>query len=245
MIDAANNALGTVFTRAGLWRGVIAVQPLALGVFVYGVTFGLLSVGSGLSGLQAALLSAGVNSGSAQTAAVGALASGAGLTATALSVMLLNARYLFYGAALRSWLEGASGSRAYITLFFVGDGNWLLSMRARALGEVDAGFILGSGLCLYVAWLSGTVLVVSLGSVLPPPEALGLDFLLVAFCTAMVAEGFRARPIAPMAWSGLAAVTAALTIDVLALPGWAPLAAGCVGVLTAYVRHRAEDESSK
>ena len=231
-----------MFTSAGVWRGFIAVQPLAFGVFVYGVTFGLLSVGSGLSGVDAAMLSAGVYSGSAQTLAVGALASGAGLGATAMSVALLNARYIFFGAALRPWLEGAGGPRAYATLFFLGDGNWLLSMRARASGEADAGFILGSGLGMYLAWLSGTILAVGFGSTLPAPHALGLDFLLIAFCMAMIADGIRDRPVPSMVRSGLAAVAAALIVDRLVSPGWATLAGGCAGVITAYIGHRAEDE---
>ena len=95
----------TVFTRDGVRRGFVAAQPLAIGVLVYGLTFGLLAFGSGLSITDAVLMSATVYSGSAQTAAVGALATGAGLLATVSTVLLLNARYLLYGATLRPWLE--------------------------------------------------------------------------------------------------------------------------------------------
>ena len=220
------------------------MQPLAVGVFVYGITFGLLAVGSGLSSLQAALLSLGVNSGSAQTLAANAISSGAGLSATALSVMLLNFRYVFYGAALRPWLDRTTGGRAYVTLFFLGDGNWLLSMRARSTGEDDAGFILGSGLAMYLAWLSGTVLAVALGSTLPTPEAFGLDFLLIAFCTAMVAEDVFERPVAATFVSGFVSIVAALAVDRLVSPSWAVLAAGSAGVGVAYLRGSAEDAQS-
>src|SRR5215470_17603325 len=37
------------FSVAGLKRGYIAAQPLALGVFIYGLTFGLLARTAGLS----------------------------------------------------------------------------------------------------------------------------------------------------------------------------------------------------
>ncbi|MEP7057920.1 MAG: hypothetical protein ABI809_09145 [Caldimonas sp.] len=63
----------TLVTRAGVRRGFIAAQPLAIGVLVYGITFGL-------------------------------LAHGAGIVVCVSTVVLLNARYLLYGATRSRWL---------------------------------------------------------------------------------------------------------------------------------------------
>lgn len=227
---AGDAAAPTTFTYAGAKRGFVAVQPLALGVFVYGVTFGLLALGSGLSTLEAMLLSAGVYSGSAQTVAVGAIAGGSALVATLVSVLLLNARYLFYGASMRSWLAPHGVARAYGSLFFLGDGNWLLAMRARANGERDAAYLLGTGVAMFIAWLAGTALAGAIGAFLPPPAVLGLDFLLVAFCAAMAVDAARHARNATTAVVAVVAAAVAIAVDRFVSPGWAVVAAGLAGV---------------
>jgi 4-azaleucine resistance transporter AzlC len=194
---AGTSSAREVFTAAGLRRGFVAAQPLAIGVFVYGVTFGLLAFDSGLSVFEAVLMSATVYSGSAQTATVGALASGAGIVASVATVLLLNARYLLYGAALRPWLGQVDARRAYASLYFLGDGNWLLSMRAYEAGEHDAGYVFGSGVAMFLPWTVGTLLGNVIGLWIPSPQMLALDFLLVAFCAAMGVAMLRAHSTAP------------------------------------------------
>ncbi len=232
---AAASPRATRFTRAGVRRGYIAGQPLAIGVLIYGITFGLLALGSGLSILEAMLMSASVYSASAQVAAVGALAQGAGLLLCVTTVVLLNARYLLYGATLRPWLGGAPAGAAYGSLYLLGDGNWLLSMKAHAAGEDDAGFILGSGLATFLPWMAGTLVGGLVGHGIPGPRALGLDFLLVAFCAAMLVGMLRSHA---GRWPLLGAAGAALAADRWAPPGWAVVAAGVAGALVAGALYR-------
>ncbi len=226
------------FTRDGVRRGFIAAQPLTIGVLVYGITFGLLALGAGLSVVEALLMSATVYSASAQVAAVGAITQGAGLLLCVSTVVLLNARYLLYGATLRPWLGGVPPAGAYGSLYLLGDGNWLLSMKARAAGEDDAGYVLGSGLATFVPWLAGTLLGGVVGHWIPGPRELGLDFLLVAFCAAMMVAMLRAQ--ASNLWPAAAALVAAVAADRWAPPGWAVVAAGLAGAAMAAWRHRDE-----
>jgi predicted branched-subunit amino acid permease len=156
------------------------------------------------------------------------------------TVVLLNARYLLYGATLRPWLGQASPMRAYGSLYLLGDANWLLSTRAHDAGEEDAGFVLGSGLATFVPWLAGTLLGGATGHWIPGPRTLGLDFLLVAFCAAMLMGMWRART---SLWPAIAAFAAAVTADRWAPPGWTVLAAGLAGAVVAGWRHRDEPES--
>lgn len=179
-------------------------------------------------------MSAAVNSGSAQTVAANSLVTGAGLGATAASVLMLNAHYLFYGAALRPWLGSAGGARALPTLFLLGDGNWILSMRAHELGERDAAYVAGSGLAMYLAWLAGTACAAVFGQAIPRPESLGLDFLLAAFCAATAVVTMCARPAATTRHSALAALASALLVDRLAGPHWATVAAGIAAIAVAW-----------
>lgn len=222
------------FTAAGLRRGFVSAQPLAVGVFAWGVTFGLLARDAGLSMLEAALMSATVYSGTAQVATVGGLATGAGILASVVTVLMLNARYVLYGAALRPWLGQVSASRAYATLYVLGDGNWLLSMKAYADGESDAAFVAGSGLAMFVPWVAGTLLGSLAGDFIAHPEYLALDFLLVAFCAAMAVDLFKSRA---DLWPAGAALLVALAVNWLAPSGWTIVIAGLAGATIAYVRY--------
>lgn len=231
---AASGPSPSTFTRHGIRRGFIAAQPLGLGVGIYGVTFGLLALGSGLSVLDALLMSATVYSGTAQVAAVSAMSHGAGLALIVTTVVLLNARYLLYGATLRPWLGAVSPASAYGSLYLLGDGNWLLSMQANEAGENDAGFVLGSGVATFLPWLAGTLLGGLVGHWIPGPRTLGLDFLLVAFCAAMLVEMVRANA---GLWPALAALAVAAAADRWAPPGWSVVGAGLAGALIAAWRH--------
>lgn len=235
---AAAGTAPAPFTRAGMRRGVVAVQPLAFGVFVYGVTFGLLAAGAGHGVVRALLMSAGIYSGTAQIVAIGTLATGTGLFATVGAVALLNARYVLYGAALNPWLRGVGRGRVAASLFLLGDGNWVVAMRARTEGERDAGFILGSGLAMYVAWLAGTLVGGTLGDLVPDPRTLGLDFLLVGFCAAMGIGIARLRGLRASAGTIVAALAAAVAADRYAGPGWPVLAAGVAGMAAAWLAQR-------
>jgi predicted branched-subunit amino acid permease len=220
-----------VFSRSGLWRGFVAAQPIALGLAAYAVAFGLLASAAGWSALEAVLMSATVFSGSAQVAAVGGWASGAGIGAVVATVLMLNGRYLLLGAALRPWLGQASAVQAYTTLHFFGDANWALSMKAHADGESDAAFLLGSGLATFLPWVGGTLAGAAIGDVFARPEALGLDFMLVAFCAAMAAGMTKARSDLKLL---LAAAVTAAVVHLAGFTGWAAVAAGAAGMLVAY-----------
>lgn len=221
------------FSTTGLRRGYVAAQPLALGVFVYAVTFGLLARASGLSVVEAALMSATVYSGSAQTATVSGMAAGAGIGACVTTILMLNARYLLYGAALRPWLGRVSPLQAYTSLYFLGDGNWVLSMKAHADGETDAGFVFGSGVAMFIPWVGGTLAGALATNWVTDPEVLGLDFLLVGFCMAMGTVLVKSRH---YLLPGAVAVAVAVGVDRFAPGGWTIAAAGLAGAFAAFMR---------
>lgn len=221
------------FTYAGFRRGVIAAQALTIGVVVYGVTFGLLARGANLSTLEAMLMSATVYSGTAQSAMVSALAAGASVGASVVTIVMLNARYMLYGAALRPWLGRTTPLQAYSSLYFLGDGNWLLSMRMHAQGERDAAFVLGSGMAMFFPWVGGTFVGSVAAAWMANPATLGLDFLLVAFCAALGLGMFKPRR--ADLWTAGVALVVALALDRIAPSGWTVVVAGIAGAVAAYV----------
>jgi 4-azaleucine resistance transporter AzlC len=189
---------------------------------------------AGLSALESTLMSVLVYSGTAQAATVGSLAGMGAIAAAVATVLMLNARYLLYGASLRPWLSQASPAQAYAALWFLGDANWAMSTKANAEGEHDAAFIFGSGVSMYLPWVVGTALGAVAGNWIADPRMLGVDFLLVAFCFAMAIDLFRARSdVAP----ALAAVIVAALLDRLAPSGWTLVAAGLAGGCVAWLRY--------
>jgi predicted branched-subunit amino acid permease len=207
-----------------------------VGVLVYGMAFGLLAREMQISLSEALLMSGLVYSGSAQLVAVNAMAGGlvpeaaAALTVVG-TIMLLNARYLLYGAAMRPWLGDVPAWKAYPTLAVLGDGNWMLSMKAHAEGERDAGFIFGSGFAMFIPWLGGTWIGSAARSLIQNPSVLALDFLLVAFSAAMGVGMFRGRRDLKVI---IAAALAAVLADRFLIAGSAILCAGLTGALVAW-----------
>jgi len=165
---------------------------------------------------------------------VGGLAAGAGIIASVATVLMLNARYVLYGAALRPWLGQVPASEAYASLYVLGDGNWLLSMKARAEGETDAAFVFGSGLAMFLPWIGGTLIGSFAGDLIAHPEQLALDFLLIAFCAAMAIGLFKSRA---DLWPASTALLVALVANWLAPSGWTIVIAGIAGAIIAYLRH--------
>jgi len=233
-----SNAETACFTWSGIWRGFLAGQPLGIGTFVYGLAFGLVARQASISVAEALLMSAVVYSGSAQLAAVSVISqstpwTSANLWLIAVTIMIVNARYVLYGAATRPWLASVSPLKSYGSLFILGDGNWILSMKAHADGERDAGFFLGSGLAMYTPWLAGTLVGASIGSLVPNPKALGLDFLLVAFSAAAAVALAKSRN---DIWTVAAAAAGALAVQQIVPGGWPIVAAGIVGAIVGYLR---------
>jgi predicted branched-subunit amino acid permease len=230
----------TVFTLAGVRQGFVAAQSFGIGVFLYGVAFGLLAREVNLSVMEAMLMSGVVYSGSAQIAAVssfgnGQFPAGTALFAVLLTILMLNARYMLYGAALRPWLGQVRGWQAYASLAILGDGNWLLSMKARDAGEHDAGYVLGSGLAGFLPWLGGTLVGIWTASLLSNPAALGMDFMLVAFSAAMGISMLKGRGDLAIL---LAAAVVALVADRLFPGPWTIVLAGLAGAATAFFRYK-------
>jgi predicted branched-subunit amino acid permease len=218
-------------TIAGVKRGFSAGSVLALPVGAYGVAFGVLAAQASLAIAEAIAMSVFIYSGSAQLAVVNALTTGsAGLGAVVATVLLLNARYLLFGAALRPWLGAAPALPTYLGLFFMGDGNWMLTMKAHDEGEQDGGYLIGSGIAMVAPWVGGTVVGFYAGALIPNPATLGLDFLLVAFAAAMAAGMVKARgDLAPVALAAVVSIGAATVTT----GGWPVVAAGLAGLLYA------------
>lgn len=234
------------FTWRGVLRGFAKGQALAFSALIYGLAFGLLSKDVGLSALEAVLMSASVYSGSAQLAALTTMKDATPWTSAspsivAVIILVVNARYFLYGAILRPWLGQSNPLQAYGSLFVLGDGNWIQSMNAYRAGERDAGYVLGSGLSMFLGWLAGTLIGSLAGALIADPSILGIDFFLVAFCAAAGTAMFQGRQEITIV---AAAAIASVLVSSFVSGGWAIIAAGLSGAGVAYIRSRRSGAAS-
>jgi 4-azaleucine resistance transporter AzlC len=222
------------FTRAGVWRGFLQAQPLVPGVLLYGLVFGVLAGERGLSWLHAGLMSVFVYSGSAQLAVLQVWSSTPAIAPVLLTIVAINARYVLYGAALQPWLREVRGPRAWASLFLMGDGSWVLSMREYDRGERDAGYVLGTSFAGVLPWVAGTLVGQLLTQGLPDPRGWGLDFMLPGFAAAIGISVWRGRcDLLPLA----VAVAAAVAMHKLVPGGWYIVAAGLAAGAAGAWRH--------
>jgi predicted branched-subunit amino acid permease len=216
-----------LFSWDGFWRGARDGVPLGFSIFAYGLGFGLVAAQAGFGIGKSVLTSAAIYSGSAQLAAMNLLQTGeATIWALFATILVINARYLLFGAALQPWLWQAGKLRAYGSLLLLGDSNWMLTMRMIRAGEEDRAYLAGTGLPISVGWLGGTGLGAAAVAVLPRPEAMGFDLMLAAFAASMVTAMTKSRSdLMPV----LVGAAVALAVAQLVGPAPAIIAAGLAG----------------
>ncbi len=224
----------------GMLRGMRSSIPLALGGLPDGIVWGVLAHQAGLSLGEVLLMSGLVCAGSAQFLAIKLwsvpLAVGAILPIIG-TTLLVNLRYLLLGAALRPWFAHQRPARTYLSLFFMSDENWALSMREFMEGRRDAACLLGSGLLLFVSWVSATVIGKIVGMAISDPMQWGLDFVFTAvFLTLLTGMWKGKSDLLPWAVAALVAVGAARV-----LPGsWYIVLGGLAGSLVGAIARRGE-----
>ncbi|MEM7238070.1 MAG: AzlC family ABC transporter permease [Pseudomonadota bacterium] len=203
----------------------------------FGVAFGVAAIEAGLSISQAIAMSALAFSGAAQFAALDFWPSPIALGSLAMVVIALNARHVVMGAALSPWLNPLPIWRRLPALAFLSDPNFADSQPAFRDGERDVGLLLGGGLALWSAWVSGTIIGVGGGANLASPELLGIDVVMACFFAAVVVGQLHADRsyLIPIAVSSAISV---LTLDWLPT-GWNVILGAFIGALLG-VRHRAD-----
>lgn len=219
----------------GYRQGVRAAAAVAATVWFFGASFGLVARAAGMGVAAPLVLSATTFAGSAQFALTSILDASGGAVAAITAAVLLNARYapisisvapLFHGPRLRRLAESQ----------LIVDESWALSSRGD--GRFDRRLLIGAGLLLYTAWLSGTAVGVFAGKALGDPKALGLDGAFPALFLALLVPQLRSRTAAMAALLGGAIALALIPVSPPGVPIIAASAACLLGL------RRREDEAA-
>ena len=228
--STANKNINITFTLSGALLGARRTIPIAISAFAIGLVFGVLARQAKLSILESFLMSGLVFAGASQFVALSLwIAVPLPVITIILTTLVVNLRHLLMGASLRPWFSQLPLSRAYTSVFFMVDESWALSMSDFAAGGRDMAFLLGSGITLFVAWVSSTVIGHALGSTIQDPAQWGLDFAFTAVFLALLIGMWKGKSdLLPWAVAAIVAVAAAHW-----LPGkWYILLGGLAGSIT-------------
>lgn len=206
------------------------VALICLAVALVGLSFGAITVSSGLPIWLPMLLSILVFAGAAQFMFVGIVAAGGNPIAAMAAGLLVNARHLPFGFAVADVLRGTGRLRRLLGTHLMVD-----ETVAFALAQPDprrrriAYWLCGAG--LFVSWNIGVVAGAVGGTLVSDTAAFGLDAAFPAVLLALVLPALRDRATrrAILAGSVVALVVAPF------VPAGVAVLAGLVGVLAALI----------
>jgi len=213
-----------IFTRDGVLRGARITLPLWIGMLPFGIVIGVLADAKGLSLAETVLMSAIVYAGAAQLVALELWADPVPIGAVVVATLVVNSRMAPMGAALAGWLDRLRGIRLWGTLWTLVDHSFALSIQEQRRGGRDAGYLLGIGATLWVAWVLTTAVGYLASSAVRLPPGHPLYFASVAAFLSILVGLWRGVRVDLLPW--IVAGLVALAAHRAALPVPVPLLAG-------------------
>ncbi len=223
---------GTEISIGGVVRGARDMARVALFVIPFGLAFGVASVERGLSAGQSLLMSATVFAGASQFAVLEIWGAGVPLIPLVLMSLAVNARHVLMSAALFPWLRPLSWPRRLAAMAVLSDANFATGRTAYDAGERDLGVFVGSGLALWLAWVSGTGVGLIFGDRIADPKEFGLDVLMPTFFAALLVGSWKGRETA-VPW--IVAAIVSVVAYRWGLANWHVIAGAVAGGLAAGV----------
>lgn len=182
---------------------------IAVATGLYGVSFGALSVASGLTIWQTSLLSLLLFSGGSQFAFIGVIAGGGTAVAATSAAALLGIRNAVYGMQINALLH-PRGWRRFAAAHVTIDESLATSTGQTDPIEQKRGFWV-AGVGIFVLWNLFTLVGAVAGDALGDPKQWGLDGAAVAAFLALLWPRLRS-------WDAAAVATACAVATVIAIP---------------------------
>ena len=190
------------------WAGVRAEIPLLIGVFPFGLIYGALALGAGLSPAAAQMMSSMVFAGSAQFITAQLVHESTPGFLVVLTIAVVNLRHMLYSASLAPYVASLPTRWKAILSYLLTDEAYaptILHYEKEGISPHAHWFWFGAGCALWVFWQISTALGIFLGAAIP--ESWSLEFALPLTFIAMLVPVLKHRP----------AIAAALSAGVVAL----------------------------
>ena len=189
-------------TVRSFWAGVRAEFPLLIGVFPFGLIYGALALGAGLSPIAALMMSSIVFAGSSQFVAAQLVHDAAPGLVIILTITVVNLRHILYSASVAPYLKDLSARWKSLLAYLLTDEAYaatIIHYEKEGLTSTSHWFFLGAGFSLWITWQTSSALGIFLGTAIP--AAWPLDFALPLTFIAMVVPVLKDRPVTAAALS--------------------------------------------
>jgi len=171
--------------------------PLIAGAIPFGIIFGALGVGSGMSPMGVMAMSLLVFAGSAQFIAAGLVGQGVGVAFIVLTTFIVNLRHALYSTSLAPYMRHLSQKWLVPLAFWLTDETYAVVIR-RYPDTDDSPhkhwYHLGSSVAMYTNWQICTLIGIVAGTQLEGIAELGLEFAMVVTFIGIVVPFIVNRP---------------------------------------------------
>lgn len=166
---------------------IIKTLPVMAGYIVLGIGFGILLKVNGYGLVWALLMSALIYAGSAQYVGISLISGGASILTTALTILMVNARHLFYGVSMINHYKGARKRKPYL-IFALTDETYSLVCNGEAPEGVDKHkYWFMISLFNQCYWVIGSVIGSIVGGIITF-NTTGIDFSMTALFVTVFVE---------------------------------------------------------
>ncbi len=211
------------------WQGVRAEFPLLVGVFPFGMIYGLLAINAGLDKASAQAMSAIVFGGSSQIVTTQLIHSGAPGLVIVLTIFVINLRHALYSASIAPYIEHLPRRWKTLLAYLLTDEAYAITIieyQKKGLTPLGHWFFLGAGVALWTTWQFSSAVGIFLGASIP--SSWSLDFTLALTFIAIMVPLLKDRP--SLAAALTAGITALLAYNLPFKLGL--ILAALVGILT-------------
>ena len=216
--------------RTEFLKGIRHGIPIALGYLSVSFAFGMQAARTGLSVVQAVLISLTNLTSAGQVAALPLMAAGASLGEMALTQLTINLRYALMSLSLSRKLDGSMGTLQRM-IFSFANTDEIFAVAYSQPHKVGKYYLYGLMLTPWIGWGLGTFLGSAAGTLLPPFVRTALGIALYGMFLAIILPPARKeRPV-----RFVLAVAVAMSLCFRYVPGLNTVSSGFVIIICGVV----------
>lgn len=162
--------------------GIREALPTVFGYIGIGIAFGIVGQAAGFSPLIVSAMSFFIFAGSAQFVTVSMLTGGSPILSIVLATFLVNARMILMGMTIAPYFKAESLGKNLWLGTLLTDESFALGMNKlnHTKGRLSFEWFNAANLISYATWVFSTIIGAYLGRFIANPQALGLEFAVVA-----------------------------------------------------------------
>ena len=160
-------------------QGILEELPLQLGVFPFGIVYGVMAIEGGLNFLQSFLLSSIIFGGASQIVFIQLISSFTPAGIIISSVGAINSRHFLYCMSIMPYLRELSLTWRVVLAYLLTDEAYAISIKKFTNDPNNSLLhyhLLGTGITLFITWQISTLTGILLGKHLP--EFIDLQFII-------------------------------------------------------------------